>query len=175
MILEASAGRECSGMVGCLDVPKGVTHGFQLRSGDEIHLGDARIVVLRDRELALRQMRGRMGIERTRMPRGVVNRVRERRRNSHDRCFARSCRGRSLRSRSTISIFGMSVNRGTRYFESRGLRIRPFSKSMPRKRSANPHHNGAFDLVFQMFGINDGATLKSFDNPLNPEFARGTH
>ncbi|MGI8959644.1 MAG: FHA domain-containing protein [Bryobacteraceae bacterium] len=26
-----------------LDVPKGVTHGFQLRSGDEIHIGDARI------------------------------------------------------------------------------------------------------------------------------------
>ncbi len=27
-----------------LDVPKGVTHGLQLRSGDEIHLGDARLV-----------------------------------------------------------------------------------------------------------------------------------
>lgn len=26
-----------------LEVPKGVTHGFQLRSGDEIHVGDARI------------------------------------------------------------------------------------------------------------------------------------
>ena len=26
-----------------LEVPKGVTHGFQLRSGDEIHIGDARI------------------------------------------------------------------------------------------------------------------------------------
>jgi predicted component of type VI protein secretion system len=25
------------------EVPKGVTHGFQLRSGDEIHIGDARI------------------------------------------------------------------------------------------------------------------------------------
>jgi len=25
------------------EVPKGLTHGFQLRSGDEIHLGDARI------------------------------------------------------------------------------------------------------------------------------------
>lgn len=27
-----------------LEVPKGVAHGFQLRSGDEIHVGDARIV-----------------------------------------------------------------------------------------------------------------------------------
>jgi hypothetical protein len=26
-----------------LEVPKGLTHGFQLRSGDEIHVGDARI------------------------------------------------------------------------------------------------------------------------------------
>jgi FHA domain-containing protein len=27
-----------------LEVPKGLSHGFQLRSGDEIHVGDARIV-----------------------------------------------------------------------------------------------------------------------------------
>src|SRR3954451_6316098 len=44
---------------------------------------------------------------------------------------------RSLRSSITVSITGRSVNRGTRYFENRGFRLRPFSNSTASK-SAPP-------------------------------------
>ena len=38
--------------------------------------------------------------------------------------------GMSLLSTSTTSMLGTSLNRGTRYFENRGFRMRPFSNSM---------------------------------------------
>ena len=74
--------------------------------------------------------------------------------------------GRSFRSSNTISIFGMSLNRGTRYCEKRGFEMRPSSnRHRFKQRTAESLHDRPFDLVLEMFRIHDRSTLETTAPP----------
>ena len=68
---------------------------------------------------------------------------------------------RSLRSSSTLSITGMSANRGTRYLASRLVTILPVGElDLLEQRPAQPHGDRALHLVAQVFGIHHRAALE---------------
>ena len=69
--------------------------------------------------------------------------------------------GRSLRSSSTTSIGGVSLNRGTRYLrETRIEDPAVFKTHRLEERATDSLHDGALDLVLQLIRIDDGAAFE---------------
>ncbi len=96
---------------------------------------------------------------------GVEDGVGDRGRDSDDGGFAGSCRRHVLAIDQNDFNTGVSRNRGTRYREKRGLRIRPLSNSMASKSgSSESHDHGALDLVLQMVRVHDGAAIEGADS-----------
>ncbi len=78
--------------------------------------------------------------------------------------------GKSFRSRSTISICGVSLKRGRRYCGKRRIQDVAIGKEhLLEERAANGLHNGARQLVFQAVGIDDRATLPSLYDAANAQ------